>query len=66
MAFHNGLNAGRSGPRHGVHAAVQITQSRSPDRLMPRSVVVTLEPESVVALRKALAGTTIGTVNLFA
>jgi hypothetical protein len=33
---------------------------------MPRSVVVTLEPESVVALRKALAGTRIGTVNLFA
>jgi hypothetical protein len=32
---------------------------------MPRSVV-TLEPESVVALRKALAGTTIAKLNLFA
>ena len=40
-------------------------QSRSPDCLMPRNVV-TLEPESVVALRKALAGTTIAKLNLFA
>ena len=65
LAFHSGLNAGRSGPRHGVRAAVQISESRSPDRLMPRSDV-TLEPESVVASRKALAGTTIAPLNLFA